>query len=184
MPFSDNDLEQILSREGYSIINEFSASLNHIAIGKTDKKKHKFKKHKYNAKKKAIEAWRYDQSLPEGTMITFASTGEADRYVELCQQASLGIIQHEEKWLQVPFVLEEGRTNEHGFKHRTVRYLADFVYRVGEITVVEDFKGYETAEFKRKKRMLEAMFKGTKKFLWVNNNKEAVFTPHIHLLRK
>lgn len=126
--------------------------------------------HKYNAVKKEVDK------------ITFASTGEANRYIELKRQASLGLIQHDKEWLQVLFVLESERTNEHGFKHRKVRYLADFVYKVGEITVVEDFKGYRTAEFKRKEKMLEKMFKGTKTFLWVNSDVKALFTPHIHLL--
>ena len=38
---------------------------------------------------------------------------------------------------------------------REMRYIADFVYvRNGE-TIIEDTKGYKTAEYKRKKRLME-----------------------------
>jgi hypothetical protein len=61
---------------------------------------------------------------------------------------------------QVAFVLCQPQYG-HSFEgkeivlRREMRYVADFVYIEKGLTVVEDVKGYKTAEYKRKKRLMK-----------------------------
>ena len=119
------------------------------------------REHKYNAKRKELDG------------ITFASSGEAERYRQLQYQASLGIIQHDKNWLQVPFVVRGAAVDDEGQAIKEVRYVADFVYSIDGETVVEDFKGHITKEFKAKYKMFRQRYPGL--FLWVNRDKQAVF---------
>jgi hypothetical protein len=167
--FSDADLEKILSRPGYAVEMEFSASLNLSPEIKGETKK---RNGKYNAVKKEVDG------------IVFASTGEANRYCELKYQASLGIITHEKDWLQVPYTLRQAFEDENGYKQRAITYIADFVYVCSGIVVVEDFKGFRTKEFDKKLSMFNNKYKGSNLFLWVNSDKKAVFTPSIHIPEK
>lgn len=79
--------------------------------------------------------------------IKFDSQGEANRYAVLKQREKQGII-----WdlkLQPQFELNEGGT--FSFKYR-----ADFSYwENGNCFIVEDFKGMETAVFKKKKKLMK-----------------------------
>lgn len=167
--FSDADLEKILSRPGYAVEMEFSASLNLSPEIKGETKK---RNGKYNAVKKEVDG------------IVFHSTGEANRYSELNYQASLGIISHEKDWLQVPYTLRQAFEDENGYKQRAITYIADFVYVCAGIVVVEDFKGFRTKDFDKKLSMFNNKYKGSNLFLWVNRDKEAVFTPSIHIPEK
>lgn len=79
--------------------------------------------------------------------IVFASQREAERYKELLLMQRAGVI--EGLRLQVPFVLIP--KSAHG---AAIRYIADFTYREGTETVIEDAKGYRTREYRLKKRLM------------------------------
>jgi len=79
--------------------------------------------------------------------ITFASKAEARRYGQLKLLERAGHITGLQ--LQVPFRLYAG-----------IKYIADFVYCdcATERMTAEDVKGFETKEFKLKKRLFEAYY--------------------------
>lgn len=149
----DKELENLLAEGQHRVLYENSLSINLSPEIKQDTVK---RRGKYNAKKKEVDG------------ILFDSTGEAGRYVQLKFQASLGLITHDEKWLQVPFELlpQDG-------KQRPIIYRVDFLYRVGDILVAEDFKGLETPTFKMKAKMFRSQYK--EYVLWVNKDKGAIW---------
>ena len=78
----------------------------------------------------------------------FASTGEARRYIDLRALEESGEIS--DLRIQVAFVVRDAAGVI------VIRYVADFVYRGGDgRSIVEDFKGTRTAEYRRKKRHIE-----------------------------
>lgn len=79
--------------------------------------------------------------------IKFDSIREKDRYIELGRLQKLGIIY--DLKLQVPFELNEGGTH-------SLKYIADFTYTLssGE-SIVEDVKGFQTAVFKKKMKLMK-----------------------------
>lgn len=93
------------------------------------------KTHKYHAKKTEVNG------------IVFDSRKEAKRYKELLlllKSGHIGMLQ-----LQVPYELNPGGTH-------SLKYVADFQYldsKTGE-TIIEDVKGYRTAEYRKKKRLM------------------------------
>ena len=113
-----------------------------------------FRSHKYGAKAVTIGGQRY------------ASKGEGSRALFLRDAERRGELTNLRQ--QVKFTLAETiygeRTNAKG---KTVRgdlllhgiaYVADFVYTLPSgLTVVEDYKGYETPEFQIKERLLHDM---------------------------
>lgn len=150
---SDKELEMLLKDGQHSVLYENSLSLN-LALEIRQETSHR--RGKYNAVKKEVDG------------IMFDSKGEADRYMMLKFQASLGIISHEEEWLQVPFELlpQEG-------KQKPIVYKVDFVYRVEGVLIAEDFKGVETPAFKLKAKLFRSQYKNY--VLWINKDKEAVY---------
>lgn len=100
---------------------------------------------KYKAKKTVINN------------ISFDSKKEANRYLELKQLESAGLIKDLE--LQKRFTLLEG-FKKNGISYRPVYYYADFVYYLiyEKKTVVEDVKAaknFTTDVYKLKKKMFE-----------------------------
>lgn len=91
---------------------------------------------KYKARRTTIEG------------ITFASKGEAMRYLDLRRLEQAGHIRNLR--LQVAYPLAVN-----GFKLCT--YVADFVYEEAGTTIVEDFKGIKTAIFRLKAKMMKAL---------------------------
>jgi len=91
---------------------------------------------KYKARRTTIEG------------ITFASKGEAMRYLDLKRLEQAGHIRNLR--LQVGYPLAVN-----GFKLCT--YVADFVYEEAGTTIVEDFKGIKTAIFRLKAKMMKAL---------------------------
>ena len=89
--------------------------------------------------------------------IIFDSRLEARRYCELKLLLKAGKICNLR--MQVPYELIPKHEIE-GIKVRTTRYIADFVYFDNEtdMEVVEDTKGYKTAEYKRKKKQLKQRY--------------------------
>lgn len=96
-------------------------------------------KSKYGAKKVVIDG------------ITFDSTKEGGRYLELKMLREAGLVTELE--LQVPYELNLGGTH-------SLKYIADFRYRDG-ITgqlVVEDCKGYKTKEYLKKRKLMREVY--------------------------
>ena len=94
---------------------------------------------KYHAKKTVVEG------------IEFDSTKEAKRYEKLRALEDAGKIHG--LCLQVPFELVPSFECD-GVKYRGMKYVADFVYVRDGKQVVEDCKGFKTAEYKLKKKLM------------------------------
>lgn len=94
---------------------------------------------KYNAKKAVVDGIELD------------SAKEAKRYVKLRDMESAGKIHG--LCLQVPFELLPSFECD-GVKYRGMKYIADFVYSRDGKQVVEDCKGFKTAEYKMKKKLM------------------------------
>lgn len=88
--------------------------------------------------------------------IKFDSKAEAKRYMELKLLLKAKKIAQLE--LQPKFELLPKYTNNKGEKIRAIIYKADFSYCQNGKKIVEDVKGYETKEFKLKKKLLEYKF--------------------------
>lgn len=105
---------------------------------------------KYNAKKVIVDG------------ITFDSKKESKRYLELKQMQENGEIH--DLQLQVPFELIppfEIEIDGKKRKRRRMEYIADFVYYINNVKVVEDVKGRKTEVYKIKKKIFEYKFKTT-----------------------
>lgn len=105
---------------------------------------------KYNSRKTTVGGF------------TFDSKKEAKRYLELKQMEKDGLIHNLQ--LQVPFelipsfeVVVDGKKR----KRRKMEYIADFVYYINNVKVVEDVKGRKTEVYKIKKKIFEYKFKTT-----------------------
>lgn len=94
---------------------------------------------KYHAKKTVVGG------------IEFDSAKEAKRYAKLRDMAEAGEIHG--LCLQVPFELLPSFECD-GVKYRGMKYIADFVYIRDGKRVVEDCKGFKTAEYKLKKKLM------------------------------
>nr|DAJ54362.1 MAG TPA: Endonuclease [Caudoviricetes sp.] len=105
---------------------------------------------KYNSRKTTVDGF------------TFDSKKEANRYLELKQMEKDGLIHNLQ--LQVPFelippfeIVIDGKKR----KRRRMEYIADFVYYINNVKVVEDVKGRKTEVYKIKKKIFEYKFKAT-----------------------
>jgi hypothetical protein len=78
--------------------------------------------------------------------ITFDSIREAERYKVLKMLLAGGAIS--DLRLQVCYELNPGGTH-------SLKYIADFVYKEGDVEVVEDSKGARTAVYKKKARLMK-----------------------------
>lgn len=94
---------------------------------------------KYHSKKTVVDG------------IEFDSAKEAKRYTKLRALEEGGKIQGLR--LQVPFELVPSFECD-GVKYREMKYIADFVYYRDGKQVVEDCKGFKTAEYKLKKKLM------------------------------
>jgi hypothetical protein len=102
------------------------------------------KQSKYKARKVMVDG------------ILFDSQKEANRYCELSWMKNNGILEDFE--LQPVFILQE-KFKKDGVTHRQIKYIADFkvIYPDGRVEV-EDVKGYQTTDFKIKRKMFEVKF--------------------------
>jgi hypothetical protein len=80
--------------------------------------------------------------------IWFASQKEAKRYSELKLMQQAGAIKNLQ--LQVPYDIVINGV-------KITRYVADFVYEEKDQQIVEDSKGYKTAEYKMKRLLMWAV---------------------------
>lgn len=96
-------------------------------------------RNKFNAKKTTVDG------------IEFDSAKEAKRFTKLRALEDAGKIQGLR--LQVPFELVPSFECD-GVKYCGMKYIADFVYYRDGKQVVEDCKGFKTAEYKLKKKLM------------------------------
>ena len=97
-------------------------------------------RNKYHSKKVTIDG------------ITFDSKKEAKRWNELALLERAGLIhdlQRQIKYELIPSQRLNGRVAE-----RAVSYIADFVYQENGKTVVEDTKGFRTADYIIKRKLM------------------------------
>jgi protein associated with RNAse G/E len=98
---------------------------------------------KYKSKKVIVDGIEFDSKL------------ESQYYIHLKALQQRGEIEYFER--QPRFVLQDAFT-KNGKKYRAIEYVADFmIVKDGKVTVV-DVKGYETADFKIKKKLFEYRF--------------------------
>ena len=83
---------------------------------------------KYNAHKVTVLGHEFD------------SKKEADRFLVLCGKLNRGEISDLRG--QVEYELIPAQKKENGKTERSVKYIADFVYKQDGKTIVEDVKGY------------------------------------------
>jgi len=83
--------------------------------------------------------------------ITFASKAEAARYVELKALEAAGEINGLELQPKFACVIDGKKVCD---------YFADFAYFTRKKRVIEDVKGIETAVFRLKKKLVEALYPG------------------------
>lgn len=95
---------------------------------------------------------KYNNKKTQVDMYLFDSAKEAKRYRELALLERAGEIQNLE--LQPRFLLQEG-FKKNNKTWRKLEYVADFQYIENGVTVVEDVKGFETKEFKIKRKIFE-----------------------------
>ena len=100
------------------------------------------RKNKYGAKKTTVDG------------ITFDSKWEAQRWGELQAMERGGLVRDLERQIKYDIVVND---------EKICRYIADFKYKIvdddgAETEVVEDAKGFETAEFKIKKKLMKAVY--------------------------
>lgn len=89
------------------------------------------------------------EASPDGRY--YASVGEMRRAQELRLLEGSGAIQDLRFQVRFPIVVEG---------EKVCTYVADFTYMESERWVVEDYKGFETPEFKLKWKLLQALYPG------------------------
>jgi len=106
---------------------------------------------KYKSKKIAVDG------------ITFDSQLEAEYYQQLKWEKQLGEIK--DFSLQPKYLLQEAFEKD-GKKHRKIEYFADFeIENIDGTATVIDVKGFETTDFKLKKKMFDNRYRHLKLML-------------------
>lgn len=95
---------------------------------------------------------KYKSKKTEVDGIVFDSKKEAKRYQELKKLLESGDIQNLE--LQKKFVLIPAQRINGKCVERECAYKADFTYKVGDMTVVEDTKGFKTKDYIIKRKLM------------------------------
>jgi Protein of unknown function (DUF1064) len=88
--------------------------------------------------------------------ITFDSKAEATRYKQLKSLEGNGKIKMLAR--QVPFVWTVAYSVDDRQWTQKQKYIADFVYIENEQKVVEDVKGFLTAEYRRKRKIMAKLY--------------------------
>lgn len=90
--------------------------------------------------------------------IKFDSKKEGKRYLQLKEYERIGVISHlrlQVRYDLAPSQYVTGFNGKQVCVRREIRYIADFVYILEGKEVVEDCKGFKTAEYKHKKILME-----------------------------
>ena len=98
--------------------------------------------------------------------IKFDSKAEYKRFVELELLQKAGKISNLQ--MQKDFELQPSFQDNQGEKRRSIKYIADFVYKENEAIIVEDLKSKITAEdstYIIKKKMLLWLFKREEEYV-------------------
>ena len=98
--------------------------------------------------------------------IKFDSKAEYKRFVELELLQKAGKISNLQ--MQKDFELQPSFQDNQGEKRRSIKYIADFVYKENEAIIVEDLKSKITAKdstYKIKKKMLLWLFKREEEYV-------------------
>lgn len=98
--------------------------------------------------------------------IKFDSKAEYKRFVELESLQKAGKISNLQ--MQKDFELQPSFQDNQGEKRRSIKYIADFVYKENEAIIVEDLKSKITAKdstYKIKKKMLLWLFKREEEYV-------------------
>lgn len=98
--------------------------------------------------------------------IKFDSKAEYKRFVELESLQKAGKISNLQ--MQKDFELQPSFQDNQGEKRRSIKYIADFVYKENEAIIVEDLKSKITAEdstYIIKKKMLLWLFKREEEYV-------------------
>jgi hypothetical protein len=103
---------------------------------------------KYHARAITVDGERFD------------SQGEYRRHQELELLQKAGVISNLER--QPVYVLQPGF--KHGTRYQPIKYKADWRYIEDGKLIVEDFKGFETAVFKLKRKLLLFNYPGIDEF--------------------
>lgn len=91
----------------------------------------------------------------------FDSEGEYGRWCELRLQERAGQISNLERQKVFPLEIDDKPVliRSKGYPNgRRAKYTADFVYFQGNERVIEDFKGYDTAESRLRRAVVEAIY--------------------------
>lgn len=86
---------------------------------------------------------------------SFDSQKEFERFLSLREDQRLGLIKNLNR--QVVYKLTDDIVGNR-VKITGEKYKADFVYEKGGNVIVEDVKGFKTAAYKRKKRIMKAVY--------------------------
>ena len=106
---------------------------------------------------------KYKSQKIEANGMTFDSRKEYHRWCELCQLERVGKItelQRQVKYVLIPTQYEPPTATKNGklkrgkMLERECSYYADFVYTEKGKTVVEDVKGFRTADYKIKRKLM------------------------------
>lgn len=106
---------------------------------------------------------KYKNKRVEVDGIIFDSKKEATRYAELRLLEKAGTIkdlQRQVKYILIPAQREPDTIGARGGIHKgkTIEkecsYIADFVYKVDGVTVVEDTKGFRTKDYTIKRKLM------------------------------
>lgn len=108
---------------------------------------------KHSIKYSSKNGSKYGNKKTTYNGITFDSIKEKDRYIELRLLERAGAISDLQR--QVKFVLIPSQRGENGkVIEKECSYIADFVYLKNGEKFVEDTKGYRTADYILKRKMM------------------------------
>lgn len=107
------------------------------------------------SKKISKKKFKHGNKITEIDGKKFRSKFEAKRHKELK-------ILEERKEInnlltQVPFIIFDSFTDKNGIKHSGIKYIADFTYYKNGYFIIEETKGYETAYYKMKRKLIIKM---------------------------
>lgn len=91
----------------------------------------------------------------------YDSKKEYNRSVVLKQLEKQGLISDLREQVTIsiaPAFYHVGTTGKSVCIQRELKYIADFVYTENGKQIIEDVKGYKTAVYKKKKRLLKALY--------------------------
>lgn len=113
--------------------------------------------------KKKNKKPKYKNTKVKHDGIVFDSKNEYNRYCFLLKMQKAGKIcnlsYHQKK---DEIILQE---------YPEIKYVPDFCYNEDDFFIIEDFKGYQTREFKLKKKLLIGLFTNKEKHTMINNVK-------------